>query len=94
MLMELLEHYAMGIRKPTRVVISVNPVHAVRPVRAKRLGVDYDMILVRKDGWSIGFRSEWRIEVLALFPDDWEAACYLQQVAVVRLASPQREGDR
>lgn len=94
MLMELLEHFAMGIRKPKRVVISVNPVHAVCLKRANWVGIGYDMILVRKDGWSIGFHHQWRNEVLALYPDDWEAVCYLNEKAVVRLAPSQREGDR
>lgn len=94
MLMELLEHYAMGVKKPRRIVISRNPVHAVCLKRARWAGVTYDMVLVRKDGWSIGFHHQWRDEVYALHPDDWEAVCDLVAQTVIRIATPKREGDR
>lgn len=94
MLMELLEHYAMGVKSPKRVVVSVNPVRTVSPRRARRAGIEYDSILVRKDGWTVGFPCQWRREVQALYPDDWEAVCYLGSTTVVRMDAWKREGDQ
>jgi hypothetical protein len=85
MLLEVLELYAMGILKPDRVVISIDPVNAVRPSKAQRKGVDYDTIFVRRDGWAVACRREWRGKTYLLWPQEWDAVITLGNQCVRRL---------
>lgn len=90
MLLERLELYAMGITEPSRVLITGG--YAISLRRAKRRAARYDAILVRKDGWTIGFPKHLRQEALALWPADWDALCDLTTGKVHRLNQEPADG--
>jgi hypothetical protein len=73
-LQELIEE-AMA-SEPTRVVTELTKgggVYAQAKWQADQKGIDYDLIFVRKDGWTLACRYEWRPETEALWEDEWIA---------------------
>lgn len=92
MLLEILEHYAIGVKQPSEVLI---------PTRRKKfeivtpniwghwqgMAVKYDMILVRSDGWSLGFSRDWKNVAMGLCLD-WIALIDTEWQIVERFESP------
>ena len=55
---------------PTRVVINADG-ESTPPKRAKTMGIVSDVILIRRDGWSLGAPPQFAAVAESLWKDDW-----------------------
>ena len=55
---------------PNRVVIDIEGT-AVNPKRAAEMGVQPDIVYVRKDGWSLGAPNQFKQIAFDMWSDEW-----------------------
>jgi len=55
---------------PARVVINADG-EAVSAMRAKSMGIVPDVILIRRDGWSLGAPPQFAAVAESLWKDEW-----------------------
>jgi len=55
---------------PARVLINADG-EAVPPSRAKSMGIVPDVVLIRKDGWSLGAPPQFASVAVSLWKDEW-----------------------
>lgn len=58
--------------KPARVIIDAEGTATI-PERARELGIKVEGVLIRDDGWSLGFPMNLKMEAYRLWPSDWVA---------------------